>query len=418
MLSRVIEAYREAYRGVPIAVWMNSLVLLVARCGTMVLPFLSLYCTKELEMELDTAGWLLAIYGAGGVIGGLLGGWLTQTIGSIRTQIFSLVASIPAFLVAGQLRHFQDLACALFAIALVGDMIRPAAASTTVEYCEHPGQRTKALAVNRLAVNLGMTIGPAVGGFLALVDFRLLFYGNAMGYAGALFFLIAYFGWGKRPPVAESTVSSADSQSVRAGLKSPMLDFTFVLFWCLTAMASIVFFQIMSTYPLFLEEYYTFNEAHIGLLLAINTVVVVLFELVLIQYVQRFSILHTIAWGNILVCLGFGLLPLAVGSSFYLGAIYCAFTVVIWSIGEMLAMPLSMAFVADRATDANRGKYMGWYVTAWSLASVVAPIIGMSLYRWSPSGLWYLIAGLSVAIGYGFYWLAAHVRRESLETSR
>ena len=413
MIHRLIETYRTAYQGVPRAVWMNSIVLLIARCGTMVLPFLCLYCTKDLGMEPTTAGWLLGIYGAGGIIGGLLGGWLTQKIGSIPTQILSLGCSIPVFLVTSQLRDFTPLACSLFLLALVSDIVRPAAVSTTIEFCERPDQHTKALAVNRLAVNLGMTVGPAIGGFLALINFQLLYYVNAASYLGAMLFLGFYFRWGSNrvKPVASSP--EQENETSKSKSSSPLNDRIFVLFWILTVASSVVFFQVLSTYPLFLKEHYSFNEAHIGLLLAVNTVVIVLFELVLVQYVARFSMLRTIAWGYVLCCLGFGLLPLAVGSSFMISVGYCIFTIMVWSVGEMLSIPLSFAFVAKRSNATNRGKYMGWYVTSWSLAAVLAPILGTWIYQWSPHGLWYLIATMSVALGWGFYRLDALVEKAS-----
>ncbi len=395
MIQRLIDTYREAYGGLPPKVWLISLVLLVARAGTMVIPFLSLYFTKELGFSPAQIGWLLGGYGIGGIIAGLLGGYLTQRFGAIPTQALSLALAAVGFLLLSQVQSFASALACLFYLSVTAESMRPASVTATVEFCDHPDQHAKALAVNRLAINLGLTVGPAVGGGLASIDFSLLFYVNAGGELAALICLLMVFGLQLRPisPVTSSSLTTA---------RSPWRDGRLLAFAVLTILASIVFFQIMATFPLYLAEFYQMQEWHIGLLFAVNTVLIVLFELVLVNYVKRFALLRVVAWGQFLSCVGFGVLPLAVGTSLGIGFTYVLFTVVVWTIGEMLAMPLGAAYVAQRSTEHNRGAYMGLFVTAFSVAAVIGPLGGMWVYQWNPHAVWYgsLILGSLVFVAF------------------
>ncbi len=398
MFSRIWESYRQAYGAVPRNVWLVSVALLVARTGTMVIPFLPIYFVQELGFRPLVIGWLLAVYGLGSVIASALGGWLTQRIGAIPTQITGLALSVPGFLLLGQANSFWTAWWSLFFLSLAIEGQRPAASTATVDFCDSEDQHTRALAVNRLAVNLGITIGPAVGGWLAIINYDLLFYVNAATMAASMLLLLFFFGWKIQPAATEK------QQIEEAG--SPWTDRRFVVFCILNAIGSLLFFQIMGTYPLYLKQYFYLDERYIGILFTVNTVVIVLFELVLVNEVRRFPLLRTFAWGTLLGSLGFGLLPLGVGLSFAAGYAFVIGTVLIWTAGEMLSMPLGPAYAARRSTPANRGRYMGMYVMSFSVAILIAPLGGMWLYEQNPHLLWFIGLIIGAAVFFGFLLLA------------
>jgi MFS family permease len=406
MIQRLARRYREAFSGVPRKVWLIALILLVSRSGTMVLPFLAIYCRQELGFQPAAIGWLLSAYGVGSVVAGLAGGKLTHRIGAVPTQIVSLVMAIPGFLVVGMVRDFNGLLAALFYLSLGVEMMRPACTTATVEFCTDESQHTRAFAVNRLAINLGMTLGPAVGGFLALVNYQLLFYANAVSTLGALLLTLYFFGW---RPTGESSPSASPDPSRPAAAASPFRDGRFIWFCLLNTAAACVLFQFLGTYPLYLKEQYHLQENHIGLLFAVNTVVIVLFELVLVTAIAGYPLLRTFAWGQLLSCVGFGILPFAVGSPFAAGALYCVFSMLVLTLGEMLTSPLGPAYTARRSTPANRGRYMGVYITSFSLAVLIAPVTGMWMYDRNPHLVWY--AGLIIG-GVVFFCLLRLADRE------
>ena len=393
-MEALLNLYREAYRGLPRHVWMLSIVLLINRSGTMVLPFLVIFLKFERGYSAAEAGMLMSVYGIGAIAGSMCGGWLAVRVGSIRTQLLSLIASAPLFVSLGYMRDWQALAINLLALSVIAEAVRPASVAATTEYSPDHLHR-KSFALNRLAVNLGMTLGPTIGGLLYAVNFQLLFWvdGATCLFAAGLLFTFFRFGH----PLQSTSEHRASMKAAR----KPWQDSLYVTYLIVCCTLSIIFFQVMSTYTLYLKEHYGFNEAQIGLLLASNTVVIVAIEMVVVQLLRSVDDLVLVAIGSVLTCLGFGLTP------FGSGALYCLFGIMIWTMGEMLMMPFSMAFVSRRANRSNRGLYLGMYTMSYSIAFVVAPIVGTRLYDIDPRLPWIvsLCAGLPIffiflAIGY------------------
>jgi len=257
--------------------------------------------------------------------------------------------------------------------------------------------QVRAFALLRLAANLGVGIGPAVGGWLALFDYAYLFYVDAATcwIAAALLTLTL-----KRLSPAQRERADASAGG------SPWSDGPFLCFLLLVVVMAMVFFQVMSTLPLYWRGAHGLRENGIGLLLALNALIIVLFEMVLSYWAEKRGRMFLFGLGGFLICLGFGLMPL--GS----GALYIALTVMVWSVGEMLALPLMNAVVADRAGTANRGRYMGMITMSFSVAFMLAPLAGtFVLERFGASALWYGIGLLGPPLWAGALALAKPLDR-------
>lgn len=405
MLS-IVRKYHAAFSGLSRGVWIISTALFVNRSGAMVLPFLTLYFRKELHFTDAQSGILLSSYGIAAIAGTLLGGKITSRIGGIRTQYISLATTPLVFLLLGRATHFAEVAFYMALLALTAEAARPAATTATTQFAASENH-TKALALNRMAVNLGTTFGPFVGGLLATMDFHLLFAFNAIAIELSLLLLFCNFGLA---PISRRHVGRRPENHAVVPT-SPWRDgqFMLVMFW--TLVTAIVFFQLLCTYPLYLQDVYHLSEFHIGMLMAINTIVIVLFEMVLIDYVRRFNIFSVIAIGSLLSCVGLGMM------SFGTGFVFCAITVLVWTMGEMLAMPLTAAYVARSSSDENRGEYMGVYTSTYAIALVIAPIIWMSLYRINVQYVCYasLLIGIVVFFGLQSFNWAPVIKRPALD---
>ena len=399
MLSSILHVYREAFRGLPREAWLLSLVALINRAGTMVLPFLSLYLTEDRGVSVTGAGRILAVYGLGAAAGSYLGGWLSDRIGATRTQIVSMAASGVAFFAFLLLDSPLEITLGAFVLSVVVETLRPAVMTDMANRVPGPLQ-VRAFALLRLAVNLGMGIGPAVAGFLALRDYAWLFVVDAVSCWIAALLLVGLL---VRSPVNEETTETESAASSR----SPWRDGPFLMFMALMTMMAAVFFQVFSTLPLFFRRGYDFGEGTIGLLLALNAALIVAFEMVLIHRLEQRERLMLVGLGAFLVGAGLGLMPL--GSSIP----FVALTIVVWTFGEMLALPIANAVVADRAGRAQRGRYMGVYMMAYSVAFVFAPAGGTWVFdRFGAETLWYG----SAAVG-ALLWLWALSLRRALGSS-
>ena len=344
MVRSLYQAYREAYGGLSTEVWVLAIALFVNRCGSMVLAFLTLYLTSQLGFSITEAGAIFSVYGLGSIVGCYLGGRLIKPIGAVRLQIIGLILSTPLFFLVPVFQSWAGVAVVIFGLSMVSESVRPANNVAFTQFAP-PELQTRAFGLQRMAVNLGLSVGPAVGGLLAELDFVWLFVvdGITTGLGGL--FLLRYFGFrkfAKKGPAAEMQKKSEEQQA--SG--SPLADFKFVVFLFLILLVSLVFFQFHATYPKYLEDQYGLSKPQIGFVFAVNTVIIVVFEMLLVNFVRRFSLLRTIGWGCFLACLGFGILPASVAPWFVV------LSMVVITLGEMLLFPLATGFAAERSTGA------------------------------------------------------------------
>jgi predicted MFS family arabinose efflux permease len=387
VLRRTVNAYRSAFSGLAHEVWILAVAALVNRSGTMVLPFLSLYLTSQRGFSPEGAGRALSLYGFGAIAGSWLGGWLCDRLGSVRVQAASLLGTGVGFIVLGHARGTAGIAAALLAVSVVSECFRPAM-FTSVARFSAPAVRARSLALVRLAVNLGMAVGPAVGGLLAVHHYGLLFVADA-----ATCWLAAVFMWlalrrrpeGQAPPRPDAATAAA----------SPWRDRPFMAFLGIMVLLGTVFFQIWSTLPLYLRGAYGFSEARIGLLLALNPVMIVAFEMLLLRAVEHLDHLAVAGVGCLFVGVGLGLMPFGSGASF------AALTVVVWTVGEMLSLPFTNSVAAGRSASAS-GSYLGAYSLSFSLSFAFAPALGLTVYeRFGALPLWTgaAVAGAALCVG-------------------
>jgi predicted MFS family arabinose efflux permease len=400
VIRTVLNTYCKAFSGLPRDLWLLALVALVNRAGSMVLPFIALYLTQERGFSVLLAGRVLGLYGLGAIAGSYLGGWLTDRLGPTRCQQLSLVASGFGYLVFSQLRGLEAILVATLLLSTVVESFRPANMAGFAQRAPREMQ-ARAFGLLRLAANLGMGIGPAVGGMLALYDYAWLFYLDAATcWLAAAIMAVTLHRIG---PVAAEKEAPAAGPS-----RSPWADGPYLGFLCLVALLAMVFFQIMSTLPLYWREVYGYRENAIGILFAVNAGLIVLFEMVITYWAERRRRMMLIGAGSFLVCLGLGLMPF--GSSLP----YVFFTLVVWTTGEMVALPLMNAVVAGRSGSGNRGRYMGMMTMAFAVAFMVAPLAGTWIYdRFGGDTLWFGVGALGPPLWLGALILARPLSRAS-----
>jgi MFS family permease len=387
-MRRILGAYRQSFSGLPPTAWLLASVSLVNRSGTMVLPFLMLYLTRERGFTMTEAGWVQGVYGLGSLGGAWFGGLLTDRFGPRRVQIASLVANGIGFLALGAMNARAGIFATAAIVSLASEAFRPANAAALASSCPlHLTSRVFAL--NRMAVNLGMTLGMVIGGHLAHhVGYRWLFGVDAVTCLIAAGFLVA----ARREP------APAPSKHEEPRGPSPYADTFFLVALIFIGLLALVFFQLHGTLMLYLRDVYRLGEDAIGNLLAINTVLVVVLEVVVVHRLEKKEPLRIVAAGAFLVCLGFALLPY--GS----GLLWAATTIVIWTAGEIISFAFLSTFVVSRCTKTNQGRYMALYVMAFGVAYVIAPLAGTSIYdRLGGDWVWHAcgIAGIVLAAGFG-----------------
>lgn len=373
-----MKAWRDL-RELPRGVWVLFATTLVNRAGTMVLPFLVLYLTRDLGFTAGQAGAVLFVYGAGAFISAALSGRLSDVLGPMHVIRDSLFLSGAIMLVFPLARTFTAVVVVTLAVSLAAEAFRPASMAVVADLVK-PAQRKPAFALTRLAINLGMSVGPALGGYLATFSFRSLFLVNGLGSILAGVVLLVAL---RRSPAHRRHAETEPGGPIELPTRRAWSDPRLLFFLAAVFPVALVFFQHMSSMALYLVRDLGLSEIDYGLLFTINTLLIVFLEVPINSATAHWSHRRTLALGAFLSGAGFGALALARDFWSVLA------TVVVWTFGEMFLFPALAAYVTDIAPKIRRGEYMGLTQMAMSLAFAIGPWAGTAvLDRFGSATLW------------------------------
>lgn len=405
MLQRTFHLYQRAYKGLSPSVWLLAGVMLINRCGTMVLPFMTLYLTQHLHYSVQDTGIVMGIYGLGAFVGTFLGGRLTDRFGFYYVQLFSLLFSGMALIGLQFVTHFYALCGSVFVFTLFGDAFRPANQAAIAHYSEAEN-RTRAFSLNRLAINLGWSVGGGLGGLIAGISYNLLFWTDGLTCLAAGIVL-----WIFLPVPASQSVhepSRTDDQPVvLTKALSPYRDKWFVAFVICSCLYLMAFMQLFSIVPLFFKEVMQMNVGTIGLLTSLNGMIIVLIEMTLVYNLERqnWSKINLIVVGVILTSASYATLALTNWMPVSYMAIALVF-IIVGTFSEMLAIPFIQSFTVERASPATRGQYLALASMSGALAQTLSPAIGSQIVALFGFAVhWLVIAGISLLSAGGFWLL-------------
>lgn len=407
-LSPALAARWRALGGdLPRPFWVIWAGTFVNRCGSFVLPFMAIYLTEARHLSMAQAGLVLALYGAGGAVAAPLGGFLADHVGRRATLIVALVLGGAGMIVIGFLESVEAIAVAMFLVAVIAEMYRPAMQAAVADLVP-PADRVRAYGLVYWVINLGFAVGLAVGGLLATRSFQWLFIGD--GATTMLFGILVWLGVPETRP-AHPAVAPGSAPSMAASFFAPYRDSLFVVFLTLSFFVALLFMQNATAFPLDMTAH-GIPKSTFGLILGLNGLLIVLIQPALGPYLTRHDRSRTIALGAALVGLGFGLNAIARSAPMY------ALGVVVWTIGEIAVLPVANALVADLAPTRLRGRYQGAYGLAFGLAVCAAPVAGtVVLQRFGSTALWLACLALGSTIAASHLLLArrlTHARAERI----
>ncbi len=389
-MRTLLRSYLRSYEGISGSVWILASVQLINRSGSMVLPFMTVYLTASLHYSLSQAGIIMSIFGAGSMLGSYLGGRFTDKAGPFRVMHFSLFAGGASYLVLPLLTDFYFLAAGIFICAVINESMRPAS-SSMVSHFATPDTTTRSFSLMRMAINLGVSIGPAIAGILAHVSYTWLFVGDGITNlaAGVVF----YFHFRNQQP---QTHKKEHPKGV--AVKSPYRDFPYLLFILFCILYAAAFFQIFSSIPLYYKDVYLKPEASIGLLIGLNGLIVFIFEMMIVSKIEKKYKPRTLIFiGSVMLAVSFALF-----NSGHHNAILLI-SMALLSFSEMFAMPFMISHVIKSADDKTRGSYIGVYTIAWSIAFILSPYGSTQLIEhFNYAVLWWVMAAVCVVTAFGF----------------
>lgn len=373
-------ALRHQLRLLPRPFWVLVGATFVNRFGVFVVPFLALFITRNGNTAAQ-AGYAVAAYSLGGFGAAWLGGWLADRIGRNVTMAVSSLAGALCMLAMSQAVDWRALAVLAFITGAINEAGHPASAAL-VQDIVPPEQRVVAFAVQRFAVNLAWSLGPATAGILAEhASFFWLFVVDAA--TSAVFGIIA---WLFLPRGRRTDASQAGWSHAWASIRE---NKPFLALFGACVCTAWIFRQTNTTFPLHFER----NQLPLdwcGYVLALNGVMICLFEVPLAHAMRPWPVRGVLALGYILM-----------GASFLVFQVSGTITafvlmMVIFTIGEMSAFSRQQAYAASMAPDDMRGRYVGFLSFAWCAGNTASSALGMPLYDHHPGILWTINAVLGI----------------------
>lgn len=410
MLKKAFLKYINDFKGFSREIWILALVTFINRAGTMVLPFLSKYLREDLGFSLNQVGWILVSFGCGSLLGSWLGGKLSDKIGFYKVMIFSLLTSGFMFFGLQHITSYEGLLVAIFLIMTVADMFRPAMFVSLAAYAK-PENRTRALTLVRLAVNLGFAAGPALGGLIIVsIGYKGLFWIDGL----TCILAILLFWYKVKEKQKSSYLDTKNPGEVLTG--SVFKDTPFWVFLTTCLISAVIFFQLFTTLPIYHKAQFNLTELRTGLLLSFNGILIFFMEMPIVSYVERKKLnkVKVVTVGTLIMGLSMFLLVLN------------KWEMVLWimvffiTFGEMLAFPFSNSFALSRAPKGHEGRYMAIFTMSFSLAHILSAKTGFFIidfyksyqYNWIFMGS---LGLLGAFLGYVTHYL---VKKEKITNSK
>jgi predicted MFS family arabinose efflux permease len=368
MFQNALRNYINNFKGFSREVWILALITFINRAGTMVIPFLSKYLKEDLDFTYNQVGWIMVCFGLGSMLGSWLGGKLSDRIGFYKIMIFSMFTSGLLFFGLQYITDFYALCFAIFSIMAVADMFRPAMFVSLGTYAK-PENRTRAFTLVRLAINLGLAAGPALGGLIIMgIGYNGLFWVDGF----SCIIAIAVFA-----VLVKEKKSKLNSKDLAGDLvvQSVFKDRIFWVFLFVCFATALMFFQIFTTLPIYHSEKYGLTEFQTGLLLTMNGLLIFFFEMPIVSSFEgkKTPKIKLILAGCLMMTFSFYVLLWDTFAGILI------FSMILMTFGEIFIFPFSNSFALSRAPKGHEGRYMALFTMSFSLAHIGSSKTGMDI---------------------------------------
>jgi len=390
--------FKRSYNEYPGTFKVLVLATFIDRMGFFLLfPFFALYMTAHFNVGMIQVGILFSIFSAGNIIGGIMGGALADKYGRRAMILVGLIGSGVSSILMGLVDDLNIFYILAAFMGLIGNFGGPARQAMVADLLPREKQ-AEGFGILRVAVNLSATVGPILGGFIATQSYLFLFITDAV--SSLITGIIVFFVIPEtKPERKEGEVEETVVKSV-IGYKEVLKDWRYMLFLSVSAITVIVYMQMAATLSVFLRDIHGFPMQYFGFLLAMNALMVVVFQFWITKKVSKYSPMKVMAIGTLFYMVGFSMYGFV--SESYLFFIAMA----IITIGEMIEMPIGQTVAAFFAPEDKRGRYMAVFGFHWAIPNLFAILLaGLVIEHIGPNWVWYFAGILSLFAAVGFWLL-------------
>jgi MFS family permease len=384
---------RDIYNEYSNQFWILILGTFIDRLGgALMFPFFTLYVTQKFNVGMTQVGILFGLFSLSNVIGGMLGGALTDRLGRKGMVIFGLVVSALTSVLMGLVNTIELFFFVTLVVGTFANIAGPAQQAMVADLVPEK-KRAQGFGILRVVANLAVVIGPMIGGLLATRSYLLLFICDAIS-SLITAVIVAIALKETRPTSPEDAAQETMAQTFK-GYLDVVKDGVFVLFLGASILMVIVYMQMNTTLAVYLRDNHGITERGFSYILSLNAAMVVLLQFPVTRWIGRYRPLLIMAVGTLLYAIGFAMYGFV--------SIYLLFllAMVIITVGEMFVSPVGQAIVASLAPEDMRGRYMAVYGFSWILPAAVGPLLaGLVIDNLDPNWVWYgsgIIGAVAVA---------------------
>jgi len=386
---------QELYREFPRPFWTLTAATFIDRVGGALLyPFFALYFTGRFGVGMTEVGLLFALYAVSSFVGQLIGGTFSDRFGRRSILIFSLITTSTSTLLLGVVDSLMLFYVLVIFVGLIVESGQPARQAMVADLLPEE-KRAEGYAIMRVVFSLAVAIGPAIGAFLVSQSYMALFVTDAVISMTAA--LVVWRFMPETKPVAKESKTTEGSDSGSSGYGAILRDRLFMLYLGAGLLVSLIGMNLFTTLGVYLRDGFGVPEQGYGLLLSMNAMLVVLFQLPIGRRAEGFPPMLMMAVGSVLYGLGFGMFAFVSTTFLFVTAM------IVLTVGEMILMPVSQSLVARFAPEDMRGRYMAIYGVSWSLPFAFGPLLaGLVMDNGDPRMLYWIsgLLGLLAAAAY------------------
>ena len=377
--------------------WVLMLGLFIDQLGgNFIYPFFALFVTSRFGVGLTEVGLMHGTMSAGGIIGGLIGGWMADRYGRKILMLFGLLVSGLFSTAIIFIKTFDMLFVAAALVGLFGNISGPAHQAMMADILPD-NKRASGFGIMRVVFNLTVAFGPLIGGLAADRSFNLLFIGDAITSAITFFVLLKYLPESK--PANVEKVNHERKQNFR-GYSAVLRDRRYLLTLIMIMLSFAVLMQMLSTLSVYMRDVHGFPNKYYGYLLSVNATMVVLLQFWISRQTEKVPPLVAMAIGSIIAAVGYGMFGFVQGITLFAAAMF------ILTFAEMIIDPMSQTIAAQFAPQDQRGRYMATLGLSISISNLFTPYIaGLLIDNYNPNWIWYTCGIIGITTSLGYLWM-------------
>jgi MFS family permease len=396
----------RTFRSYPLQFWLLFLGLLISTIGaSMIWPFLMVYVSEKLDLPLSNVTILITLNSVMGLIFSLLAGPVIDKVGRKWVMAVSLLVNGLAYLIQSQANSLPVFAIAMAISGAFNPLYRVGADAMMADLIPSE-RRADAYSLLRTSNNLGVAMGPAIGGALVATSYTTAFYIAASGMI--LYSLLVTLRFRETLPrnVVRRSLGAIPATTTRQlfkGYSKVFGDRPYMAFIFLTILVMIPASMLWVLLSVYVKQNYGIPENQYGFLPTTNALMVVFLQVAVTQVSKRYRSLPVLAVGSLCYAIGVGSIAWMTGFwGFWV-------SMVVMTVGELIQSPTASTYAANRAPEDMRGRYLSLYGLTWPLGAGVGPVLGGWLNdNINPQAIWIgaLVIGLLSSTGFALMALA------------